>query len=371
MVGKWHLGYRPELTPPRRGFDEFYGFLSGAHNYLPGGRRSDLRRGMEAVTDEKEYLTDAFGREAAAFIQKNKAQPFFLYLPFNAVHAPLEASEQYLRRVGSIKEATRRTYAAMTVAMDDAVGRVLARLREHGIEEHTLIVFLSDNGGPTPQTSSSNAPLRGYKAQMWEGGIRVPFIMQWKGRLPAGKVYERPVIVMDILPTAIAAAGGAIAPEWKLDGVNLMSYLGGQEAGRPHETLCWRMGAKHAIRHGDWKLVAERDLPKPALFNLAEDIGEKNDLAGKMPDKLKELTALYDAWAAQMMEPQWVRQDGRGGPGQQGARLADRFRQLDRNGDGKLTADELPRPDLFKAMDANADGVVTREEARAYFTGRR
>ena len=372
MVGKWHVGYKAELTPPQRGFEEFFGFLGGAHNYLPDPRRprGAILRGNTPV-EEKEYLTDAFAREAVAFIDKHKGEPFFLYLPFNAVHGPLEADEKYLKRFPDIKASRRRTYAAMMAALDDAVGRVLGRLREHGLEEHTLIFFHSDNGGPTPQTSSSNAPLRGYKAQMWEGGIRVPFIMQWKGRLPAGKVYEQPVIALDILPTAVAAAGATIAPEWKLDGVNLIPYLTGQQAGRPHETLCWRMGARHAVRHGDWKLVAERDLPKPALFNLAEDIGERNDLAEKMPDKVKELTAIYQAWEAQMSQPQWVRHDGRQAPGKQGVRVADRFKEFDRNGDGKLTADELPRPRVFKDMDANGDGAVTPEEARAYFAGRR
>ena len=373
MVGKWHLGYRPELTPPKRGFDEFYGFLSGAHNYLPGGRRSELRRGMDAVLDEKEYLTDAFGREAAAFIDRNKDRPFFLYLPFNAVHAPLEAAQKYADRAKSIKDATRRTYAAMTIALDDAVGRVLDTVRKADLEQNTLIFFLSDNGGPTPQTTSSNAPLRGYKGQVWEGGIRVPFMAQWKGHLPAGKVLADPVASLDIVPTVLAAAGKAAKPEAKLDGVNLLPHVSGEKAGRPHDVLYWRFHAKRAIRMGDWKLVSERSSARPELYNLAEDIGESKDLAEKMPEKVKELDNAWQQWNAQLQDPRWRRQDARTpGPGAttqpagggRGVDVERRFRQMDRDGDGKLTPNEVDRPALFRRLDLDGDGVVTLDEAK-------
>jgi len=388
MFGKWHIGYKPDLQPTARGFDEFFGFLSGANNYLPGlrdNRRNPLLRGTEPI-QETEYLTDAFGREAVSFIQRHKDHPWFVYLPFNAVHSPLEATEAYKARFPGIKDEKRQTYAAMTAAMDDAVGRVLAKLRELKLEEDTLIFFLSDNGGPTAQTTSRNDPLRGFKGQMWEGGHRVPFLAQWKGRLPAGRASNQLVSSLDIHPTAVAAAGVAVSPDWKLDGVNLLPYLTGEKPGSPHETLCWRMGRnKHAIRHGEWKLVMEHDLTKLALFNLAEDLGEANDLADKRPDKLKELTDLYQSWDAQMEKPRWAwgenAPEGQRGRAAQRARRAqggqeqgqardDRFKQLDRNGDGKLTPDELRQADLFKRLDKNGDGVVTPEEARDAFRGR-
>ena len=380
MVGKWHLGFKPDLQPTARGFDEFFGFLGGANSYLPSARRNKVRspilRGTQPA-EENEYLTDAFGREAVAFIDRHHERPFFLYLPFNAVHAPMEASERYLKRFDHIKDASRRTFAAMLSAMDDSVGRVLGALRAHRLEERTLIVFTSDNGGPTPQTTSSNRPLRGTKGQLLEGGIREPFIIQWQGHLPAGQVDDRPVISLDIHPTALAAAGLAIAPDWRLDGVDLLPYLQGKQTGAPHDTLYWRFLDQRAIRRGDWKLVGTRNEAGPRLYNLAKDISEGTDLAKAEPARAKELDDTWTAWNAQLMTPQWQRgatrtqgAGGRAGLARQDASIDARFRQLDKNGDGKLTPDEFPRPAVFKRMDRNRDGIVTLEEARIYYRGR-
>jgi arylsulfatase A-like enzyme len=287
-----------------RGFDEFFGFLGGAHNYLnPERGMIQIFRGSTQTT-EREYLTDALARETVDFISRHKQAPFFLYLPFNAVHVPLQATDRYLERFRAIEDPRRRTFAAMLSAQDDAVGRVLAAIREAGLEEDTLIIYHSDNGGPTVQTTSSNLPLRGYKGQVLEGGIRVPFLMQWKGRLPAGTVFDRPVISLDIHPTVLAAARVSIPPEAELDGVNLLPFLTGANRSAPHGHLFWRFGQQRAVRSGDWKLVR---LPgrEPQLFNLARDVREKNDLSQAEPARIEELEASYQAWNATLAEPRW------------------------------------------------------------------
>jgi arylsulfatase A-like enzyme len=317
--GKSHLGYKPEFHPLKRGFDEYFGFLGGAHDYLDASAdpHNPILRGTEPVNNEA-YTTEAFAREAVAFIEKHHAEPWLCYLPFNAVHAPVEAREKYIGRFGSVEDKRRQTFCAMLSAMDDAVGSVLAKLREHKLEENTLIVFFSDNGGPTPSTTSGNGPLRGFKSQTWEGGIRIPFMMQWKGKIPAGQVDERPVIQLDLLPTALAAAGVEAQPDWKLDGKNLLPFVTGKEKSAPHEALYWRFGQQVAIRMGDWKLVKGAGMPGiqveanekasiegAELYNLASDIGEKNNLAAKEPDKVKELSAAWNKWNAELMDPQW------------------------------------------------------------------
>ncbi len=313
IVGKWHLGYREECQPAATGFDEFFGFLGGGHNYLP--EKSKRRRGPilrdDTPVDEPEYLTDAFGREAVDFIKRHEREPFFLYLSFNAVHAPLQATTEDLLKYESIHDRDRRTFAAMTEAMDRAVGNVLGTLRDLNLEEDTLIFFISDNGGPTSKTTSSNMPLRGYKAQLYEGGIRVPFLIQWKNHLPPGTTYEYPVSALDVYPTAIAAAGEKVNPQWKLDGVDLLPYLKAENQNRPHETLFWRAGEKHAVLCGDWKLVLEKRASRPQLFDIANDIGETDDLAGEKPEKVEQLQSLFAQWSSQMEPPRWTRQSAR------------------------------------------------------------
>jgi arylsulfatase A-like enzyme len=382
MFGKWHLGFQPQFHPTKRGFDEFYGFLGGGHSYTPGSRRMNdgsIQRGTQPV-EEKEYLTDALAREALSFIDRHRNQPFFVYLPFNAVHTPMEAGQKYLDRFNNIKDDLRRTHAAMLSAMDDAIGGVLNKLRELNLEEKTLVIFLSDNGGPTAQTTSSNAPLRGFKAQALEGGIRIPFMMQWKGRLPAGKVDDRPVISLDIHPTVVAAAGAAIDPAWGLDGIDLVPFLIGAGAGAPHETLYWRMFAnQRAVRHGNLKLVWSGPAEQGGLYDVVNDPGESRNLAKDRSEDVKKLQALYDAWNAELAEPKWkpaprakikikttpLTANQRAALPQPGQEKA-WFDRVDKNKDGKLTPDELPRPVLFRRMDANDDGFVTLDEVRAF-----
>ena len=321
LVGKWHLGHAEKFYPTNRGFGEFFGFLAGAHSYNagdpPGQRgeqpRTAIMRGTKP-TQTTEYLTDALGREAVAYVERHKAEPFFLYLAFNAVHTPMQAPQHYRDRFRHIADEKRRTYAAMMSAMDDAIGAVLAKLRKENLEENTLVFFISDNGGP-PVNASSNAPLRGHKASTWEGGVRVPFLVQWKGRLPAGKVYDQPVAQIDILPTALAAAGATVQPEWKLDGVDLLPHLSGKADRPPHDALYWRFGPQRAIRAGDWKLVQGRaraaggvrrpQVTEWQLFNLAKDVGEQTDLSAQEPDRVKQMQASWEKWNAELVAPAW------------------------------------------------------------------
>src|SRR5688572_28548236 len=196
IFGKWHLGSVARFRPRARGFDEFFGFLAGAHSYVAVAQGQNPIMDGDSIPNRIDYLTDAIGGRAVEFINRNKARPFFLYVAFNAVHVPMQATEKYLSRFPSLSEP-RRTYAAMLSAMDENIGRTLGALRANGLEENTLVFFFSDNGGPTivgGVNGSRNDPLRGSKRQTWEGGIRVPFIVSWKGRIAPGRTDSRPII---------------------------------------------------------------------------------------------------------------------------------------------------------------------------------
>ncbi len=306
IVGKWHLGSSQAMHPQRRGFDEFFGFLAGSHSYFDAG---GILRGTEPVK-ELDYTTDAFGREAVAFIERHKSQPWFLYLAFNAVHTPMHATDDRLAKFPGVEDKRRKTYDAMMLAMDDAIGKVRAKLAETGQAENTLVTFISDNGGPTmvgvTVNGSVNAPLRGSKRTTLEGGVRVPFVVAWPGHVKPG-VFEHPAIQLDLHATALAAAGVAPKPEWKLEGVNLLPFLSGEKTGAPHDALYWRFGEQMAIRSGDWKLVrydsnadtnTGRRQPVTALrlYDLRADIHEDKDLSAANPGKVKELQEKWAAW---------------------------------------------------------------------------
>lgn len=322
IIGKWHLGNEEVAAfhPLARGFDFFYGFLRGATQFLPlpgTDTIPHLFRNREPI-QETEYLTDRLAEEVVSFIEHNRNAPFFLYAPFNAPHSPLQATDQYLERVAHIEDPTRRIYAAMVVALDDAVGSIMRALEEHGLLENTLLFFVSDNGAMT-RLGGSNHPFKGNKSQLWEGGIRVPFIAHWPARYPAGLRFKHPVSTMDLLPTASAAAGHVAQADWKLDGVDLTPHLTGAADGPPHESLFWRLAVRPkgpddipwAIRQGDWKLVGipssehrGRD-PSRFLHNLAEDPYEQANLADRHPERVREMERAYLGWEAEMTAPAW------------------------------------------------------------------
>ena len=255
------------------------------------------------------YVGDVVAHESAAFIERHHAEPFFLYVPHDFPHVPVVTDEKYLKRVANIADAKRRDYAAMMLSVDDAVGQMLAALRKHGIEERTLIFFMSDNGGPSDgRLPCFNTPFTGNKGGMSEGGIRVPYFVQWKGTLSAGKVYGRPVSTLDIVPTALAAAGIAPPADVKLDGVNLLPFFKGAALGDPHERLYWRYLRRDlwAVREGDWKLRHDRSKrEQPKLYDLSKDLAEATDLATQFPARVKSLQAAYEAWAKDLPKPRW------------------------------------------------------------------
>lgn len=308
MVGKWHLGDRPEFRPPKRGFDEFFGFVGGAHGYVNNKvaatkSANAIRRGDEPV-GESAYLTDAFSREAVSFIERHKSEPFFLYLPYNAVHTPQQAPPKYVARFKNVKDKRRQMALAMLSALDDGVGRVLDKLREHKLEENTLVIFFSDNGGPTQANGSRNTPFRGHKGETLEGGIRIPFMMQWPGHLPAAKVDDRVIVQLDIFPTVLGVAGGDVPKDRTIDGKDLLPYLMGKNAEPVHNALYWRFGPRRAMLTGDWKLHWNGDEP-PQLFDLAKDPGETNDLAAANAPVVERMMASWKEWDAQLMKPRW------------------------------------------------------------------
>jgi arylsulfatase A-like enzyme len=319
LIGKWHLGHGESFRPLRRGFDEFFGFLGGSHSYFPG-EGAPMYRGEEPI-EENEYLTDAIARESVAFLDRQTGEvPFFLCVTFNAVHTPMQADDARLKKFAIIGDQKRRTYAAMMSAMDDAIGAIESKLQEKGVDDNTLVFFISDNGGPTLATTTVNAannkPLRGSKRTTLEGGIRVPFLVKWPGQLPAGRVYDKPVIQLDILPTVLAAANIDVAENDNLAGVDMRPYLDGKNDAAPHDALYWRFGSQMAIRQGDWKLVkydptvdvqtvGKGSATETRLYNLANDIGETKDLIDEEPEKAHALQSAWNGWNESNVPPAW------------------------------------------------------------------
>ena len=302
IVGKWHLGEGKEFLPASRGFDYGYGSMD---NLAEKKGETPFYRGNEVVKQPAEYpiTSGLYAKEACGFIDANKDKPFLLYLAFNAVHAPRVATEATLKKFAHLKNHERE-YAANMAECDNAVGAVMEKLRSHKLEEDTLVFVISDNGGSSPFANMGG--LRGAKWLLWEGGIRIPFIVQWKGRIPGGRVVKDPVIQLDVLPTALAAAGTEAKPEWKLDGVDLLPLLEGKAKTVEREALYWRFGVQFAVRKGDWKLVSAAKDMKPVLVNLTTDKGEAKDLTAANPEKAKELLALWEAWNKQNLAPRWI-----------------------------------------------------------------
>ena len=320
ILGKWHMGAHPSQRPLKRGFDDFFGFLTGGHKYFPEewtladeyevtsqyeAYKTKLLRNDQRI-EETEYLTDALSREAVHYIEKYKNEPFFIYLSYNAPHGPLQATEKYLKRFAQIEDKKRRTYAAMVSAVDDGVGLVLQQLKALNLEENTIALFLSDNGGPSHRNGSNNAPLRGRKGQLFEGGIRVPFAMRWPNQIPANQIYEPTVSSLDIFATMVAQNQENIQLKNPLDGVDLLPFIKGEKKGNPHETLFWTFTDREeiAVRHQNDKLIMGDSVPQ--MYNLKADIGEMKNVAMEQPELQKDLAAKQQEWLSQMAGPAFL-----------------------------------------------------------------
>lgn len=325
-IGKWHLGIPDQFYPTRRGFDEFYGFLGGQSQYIrasaPGAHFGAVGHGKASRHVEKRppstaivrgpnrtpvdnfdtYLTDDLTDQGIKFIDKNKDKPFFLYLAYNAVHAPFEVTDKYYRRFPNITDENERIKAAMTSALDDGVGRVMGELDRLGLRENTLVVFLSDNGCAMYIDAAACLcqPLRGGKLSEYEGGLRTPMIVSWPARLPHGAVYSRTASALDIFPTAVAAARTGLPRDRVYDGVDLVPYLTGAKKGVPHKTLFWGREPYEAVMSGDWKLWRSRDKSVNMLFDVVKDRNEAVNRFDDRPDKVAELSKRMKDWQATM-----------------------------------------------------------------------
>ena len=324
-IGKWHLGRNPGMHPLDQGFDESLLMASGL--YLPvddpqvvnaRNEFAPLDKVQWEVLDysasfnrsenfrPKGYLTDYYTDEAVKAINANKDRPFFLYLAHWGIHTPLQATKADYQAVGdNFPNHRTRVYAAMIRAVDRSVGKLMQALKDNGTDDNTLVIFTSDNGGANYiGMPDINKPYRGWKLSFFEGGTHIPYVMRWPRKLAGGNTYPHAVSHLDIMPTALGAAG--LTPQAKLmDGVNLLPYLTGQKAGRPHDTLIWREGDYQAIMSGGWKLQRSMDPQKIRLFNMQKDPFEQKEISAQHPDKVNKLTAMLDAHNEQQAAPLW------------------------------------------------------------------
>jgi arylsulfatase A-like enzyme len=326
IIGKWHLGHGKGLTPLERGFDYHFGFYQAFSLFAPEdspniinhhhqdftdkviwgkGKREGLTqiRRDTTIVDEKTYLTEKFAQEVNLFIEKNKANPFLLYVPFNAPHTPFQVTPKYYNRFAHITDENKRVYYAMISALDDAIGSIVNKVKESGLEENTLIFFVSDNGGATYTHATNNAPLKGGKFSHFEGGINVPFFLSWKGKVKPHTVYTYPVSTLDIFSTIATAIQSDLPTDRTYDGVDLVAKVNQNQPA--HEALYWRSGRAKAIRKGDWKLVVSAISNQTWLYDLKNDKSETKDLKNQYTDKVKELSETLSEWEKGLINPLW------------------------------------------------------------------
>ena len=326
IAGKWHLGAGEHAIPINRGFDYQYGFYEAYSLYMAdtsdpsivNQRHSDfsdpfiwgkgrsgncaIRKNHDVILEEF-YLTDRIAEESISFMQEHQDEPFFLYVPFLAPHTPFQATKPYFDKLSHIKDRNKRVYNAMIWQLDDAVGSIMAKLEELNLEENTIVLFMSDNGGATYTLATDNAPLKGGKFTNFEGGLNVPFMMQWPGRIDSGSVSTSPVIATDLFATVCGLLHIENLPK-QIDGNDLMEAISDSTQNRD---LFWRSGYNKAVRSGDWKMVKEDLSNRTVLYNLGSDKNESTDLSKEIPDTVQALIKLHEEWEKGTVNPAWPR----------------------------------------------------------------
>lgn len=327
IFGKWHLGAADSSKPNNRGFDEQYGFYEafalyadrnakGIVNYKhfddfkdrwmwrKGDKLESRIRLNDSIIHEKEYLTFAIAREANKFIAANRDRPFFMYVPFSAPHEPFQAPKKYYDKLANIKDPNKRIYYAMIAALDDAVGMIMDELRKQGLEENTMVVFTSDNGAATYTNAVTNYPLKGGKFMNFEGGINIPYMVQWKGTIPPQKTMDMMVSHLDVFATVCNAVGIKTA-DLQMDGINLLPYMKGLLVDKPMRELYWRSAYNYAARFQNWKILIDDERKTVELYNLAKDPGERDDIQELHPVILQQLKATIRQWDKDLQKPAW------------------------------------------------------------------
>lgn len=308
LIGKWHLGNAAHFHPNRRGFDHFWGFLWGSSHYYTDKPRFFEENERELNASAYPYTTDAIGNQSAAFIEANAQTPFFLFVSFNAPHSPMEAKpELFSRFLAQLKDSGRALNAALTHNMDENVGKIFSALEKKGLLKNTILVFTNDNGGQIQMSYADNYPLRGMKADVYEGGIRVPMAMRWPGEIPSGTVVDMPVTSLDFLPTFLKAAGARLSdPQYRLlDGRDLHQMINRPNPSDAERSLFWYVNVnKGCIRKGKYKMLFQPGLP-PELYDLDADVSERNNLTSTLPAIAQELEKEFQEWAKTLPPPKW------------------------------------------------------------------
>jgi arylsulfatase A-like enzyme len=326
-LGKWHLGEAKGMRPEDQGFDESLGFIIGGQKFLPDddpkvvNSKQDFDpidrylwanlpfsvqyNGSSRFAPDR-YMTDYLSHHAVQTIRANRNRPFFLYLAYNAPHTPLQALKSDYDALSGIKDHRTRVYAAMVRAVDRGVGQVMAELKRQGLDDNTLIVFTSDNGGAHyVGLPDLNRPYRGWKATFYEGGTHLPFLMRWPARIAAGSRFAGPVSQLDLFATASAASGAALPADRPMDGVDLLPFVAGEATGTPHRTLFWRSGGYRVVLHDGWKLHSLTHPTGNRLYDLGTDPTEQSDVAAQQPARVAAMRAMLAAHDAQQMAPAW------------------------------------------------------------------